>query len=435
MARYVFRLPDVGEGVAEAEIAAWRVSPGERVSEDQPLVEVMTDKATVEISSPVTGSVLKISGTPGDRIAVGSTLIEFDVAEAPDNADQSNSSPQAAAAPEAAPETAIRAASTRRETARAPASVSSQRDVHAEAGIPGLRRPVGEAPMAAPATRARAYELGIPLQFVRGTGPGGRITAADLESYVAQNDSRQEISPRQLPPRTATHKIPIIGLRRLIADRMQQAKRRIPHFSYVEELDMTELETLRKDLNETRTEQQPKLTLLPFFMLALVRLQTQFPTINSTYDDEAQVLCTHEGVHIGIATQTPRGLMVPVVRHAETFTLWELAREMLRVTTAARDNKATREELSGSTITLTSLGALGGVSATPVINWPEVAIVGPNKLIERPVVRDGQLAFRTMMNLSSSFDHRIIDGHEAAQFIQALRRLIERPGLLLVGNQ
>jgi 2-oxoisovalerate dehydrogenase E2 component (dihydrolipoyl transacylase) len=284
--------------------------------------------------------------------------------------------------------------------------------------------------LAAPATRRRAYELGVPLQFVPATGPGGRITADDLDAYLAHGGAAAP--PTGLTKRTAVHETKIIGLRRRIAEKMQDAKRRIPHFSYVEEFDLTELEGLRKELNEDRTEAQPRLTILPFFMRALVKLQPQFPQVNARYDDDAGVLQAYEAIHIGIATQTAGGLMVPVVRHAEALDIWDCARELGRVTQAARDGGATREELSGSTITLTSLGALGGIAATPVINSPEVAIIGPNKLVDRPVVRDGQIVIRTLMNLSSSFDHRIVDGHDAARFVQALKRLIERPAHLFL---
>ncbi|MET0547203.1 MAG: dihydrolipoamide acetyltransferase family protein, partial [Caulobacterales bacterium] len=280
--------------------------------------------------------------------------------------------------------------------------------------------------------RKRAQELGVALEDVRGTGPEGRITPADLEAFASAGG--RQISVVGGVRRTAVRDQKIIGLRRKIAERMQESKRRIPHFGYVEEFDLTELESLRKQLNEERAPDQPKLTLLPFFIRALVLLQPEFPHINSRYDDEAQILHTHEAVHVGVATQTSSGLMVPVVRHAEALDIWDAARELARVTAAARDGSAPREELSGSTITLTSLGVLGGISATPVINAPEVGIIGPNKLEERPVVRNGQIVIRTMMNVSTAFDHRIVDGHDAASFVQRLKRLIEQPALLFMDS-
>jgi 2-oxoisovalerate dehydrogenase E2 component (dihydrolipoyl transacylase) len=370
MARYVFRLPDIGEGIAEAEITAWHVKTGERLEEDQPMADVMTDKATVEMTSPVSGLVTALRGEIGQKIRVGSPLVELDL-----DGDE-------AAAP--------------------------------------------HAPLAAPATRRRAHEMGVALQAVPGTGPEGRITSEDLDNFTARGEPAK---------RTGINETKLSGLRGKIAEKMQEANRRIPHFSYIEELDLTELEALRKTLNDSRAEDQPKLTLLPFFMRALVRLIPEFPQVNARYDDDAGILRSYDAVHIGIATQTQAGLMVPVIHHAETRDLWDCARELARVTEAARDGSATRDELTGSTITLTSLGALGGIAATPIINHPEVAIIGPNKLVERPVVLNGQIAIRTMMNLSSSFDHRIIDGFDAAQFIQGLKRLVEHPALLFLDQK
>ena len=423
MGLFQFHLPDIGEGVAEAEIAVWHVKPGDVIAEDQALVDVMTDKATVDMTSPVSGTVKAIYGEPGGVMAVGSVLVEIEV-EGAGNAPK----PKVAAAPapvvDAPKPTVV-------ETPK-PAPVHVPAAMAAAVTKPAFAtRPVGDAPLAAPATRKRAHELGIPLQFVAGSGPAGRITPDDLDAYIASGGA-QPSGGRGLAKRAAVHETKIIGLRRKIAEKMQDSKRRIPHFSYVEEFDLTELEGLRKDLNDDRKADQPKLTLLPFFMRGLALLQAEFPTVNARYDDEAGVLRTYDGVHIGIATQTPGGLMVPVVRHAEALDIYDCAREMMRVTSAARDGSATRDELSGSTITLTSLGTLGGIAATPVINAPEVAIIGPNKLVERPVVRNGQVVIRTIMNLSTSFDHRIVDGHTAASFVQRLKRLIERPALLFV---
>ena len=384
MGLYLFRLPDVGEGVAEAEIGAWYVKAGDVVQEEAPLVDVLTDKASVEITSPVTGTVLAIHGETGDFAPVGSVLVELEVEG------------QGEAAP--APVESIEPA-------------------------PAASKPAKPAPLAAPATRHRADELGVPLSSVTGTGPEGRILPDDLEAYS---------EPSAPVTSDGVTEIRIVGLRRKIAEKMQAAKRNIPHFAYVEEFDLTNLEGLRKELNDSRKPDQPKLTLLPFFMVAVAKLRPEFPNVNARYDDEAGILRTYDAVHIGIATQTSNGLVVPVVRHVEAFDLWGCARELARVTKAARDGTASREELSGSTITLTSLGTLGGIAATPVINAPEVAILGPNKLVERPVVRGGQVVIRTLMNLSSSFDHRIIDGFDAASYVQRLKRLIEKPALLFI---
>lgn len=384
MARYLFRLPDVGEGVTEAEILEWHVEPGQQVEEDHPLLDVMTDKANVEMTSPVAGTVLAIHGEVGDVAAVGSTIVELEIEGEADaeNADRIEAIPAL--------------------VARAPAAITSA--------------PAGAA-LAAPATRRRAEELGIALASVPGTGPGGRVRPSDLERFASLANESDD----------GVHETRVIGLRRKIAEKMQDAKSRIPHFSYVEEFDLSELESLRKEKNRQRNASQPKLTLLPFFMRAIVLLRPQFPEINSRYDDHENILRSFENVHIGIATQTDGGLMVPVVRNVESRDIWNCAEELLRVAAAARDGSITRDELTGSTITLTSLGALGGISATPVINSPEVAIIGPNKLVDRPVVRDGKIVIRTVMNVSTSFDHRIIDGYNAARFVQGLKQLIEDP--------
>jgi 2-oxoisovalerate dehydrogenase E2 component (dihydrolipoyl transacylase) len=292
-------------------------------------------------------------------------------------------------------------------------------------------RAANDKPLASPAVRQRAYELGVALQFVPGTGPAGRISHADLDAFVASGGSAASVrsGPTQ---RDGVEQIKVIGLRRKIAEKMQEAKRRIPHFAYVEEIDMTELESLRAHLNKTRKKDQPKLTVLPFFMRALVKVLPDYPQINARFDDDAGVVHRHAAVHIGIATQTANGLIVPVVHHAEALDVWQSALEVTRVSTAARDNKATKDELSGSTITITSLGPLGGLVTTPVINHPEVAIIGPNAIVERPVVRDGQIVVRKMMNLSSSFDHRVVDGYDAAEFIQRVKALLEHPATLFM---
>jgi 2-oxoisovalerate dehydrogenase E2 component (dihydrolipoyl transacylase) len=304
--------------------------------------------------------------------------------------------------------------------------------VKVEAAVPVAPRVFGDKPLASPAVRQRADELGIKLQFVEGSGPGGRILHADLDSFVARGGSSARSSGSGLVRREGVDEIKVIGLRRKIAEKMQDAKRRIPHFAYVEEIDMTELEALRAHMNATKQKDQPKLTLLPFMMRALVKVLPDFPQINARYDDEAGVVHRFRPVHIGIATQTANGLIVPVVKHAEAMDLWQAAAEVTRVSSAARDNKATRDELSGSTITITSLGPIGGVVTTPVINHPEVGIIGPNAIIDRPVVRDGAIVVRKMMNLSSSFDHRVVDGYDAAQFIQRVKALLEHPALMFM---
>ena len=401
MGQYFFRLPDIGEGVAEAEITAWHVKPGDQVREDQPLLDVMTDKATVDMTSPVDGVVVKLHGDVGAMAPVGSVLVELDVAGEAVALPVGQGAAQNASAGEVKPEK--------------------------KPGPPPPAAPVNADPTASPASRRRAMEWGIELKDVLGTGPSGRILTEDLERYRAARDKPAKAAPRHL-----VEEIPVIGMRRRIAERMAQSKRTIPHFSYVEEFDLTELESLRAELNASRREDQPKLTLLPFFMRALVKLVPEFPNINAHYDEEAGVLKRFAAIHIGIATQTEQGLVVPVVRHAESRDLWDLAREMGRVTGAARDGSAVRDQLSGSTITLTSLGPLGGIAATPIINHPEVAIIGPNKLMQRPVIEGAFIARRMLMNLSASFDHRIIDGYDAARFIHQLKRLLEHPALLFL---
>lgn len=432
MGRYVFKLPDVGEGTAEAEIAAWHVNVGDVVEEDQLIVDVMTDKATVELTAPVSGKVMATHGEAGAMAAVGGPLIEFEVegegnaadgeavaAEAPVREAEVTPKPEPEVAAKAKPEPKPEPSPAARPAAAAKPAIAT--------------RTPGDKPLASPAVRKRAFELGVPLQFVAGSGPGGRISHADLDAYVASGGQTGGggAGPRYAE-RTGVREEKVIGLRRKIAEKMQESKRNIPHFAYVEEVDVTELEALRQHLNANRRDDQPKLTLLPFFMRAMVQIMPEFPQVNSTYDDEAGVLHVHEALHIGVATQTPGGLIVPVVRHAEARDIWDCAGEIARVSQAARDGKAKREELSGSTITISSLGPLGGIAATPVINHPEVAIIGPNKMVERPVVQDGQVRVRKMMNISSSFDHRIVDGYDAASFIQRLKSLLEHPATIFM---
>lgn len=424
MGKFIFKLPDVGEGTAEAEIVTWHVKPGDTVKEDQPILDVMTDKATVELTSPVVGTVTETKGQAGDKAAVGSIIITFEVEGAGNVSDNA-----AAAKPAAAPKAEPAIVEAPKVEAPKPAPAAPKAAVPEKAVQP---RVTGERPLASPAVRKRADELGIKLQFVPGTGPGGRIGHEDLDAFIAGGGNTSVGSGSGLAKRSGVDEIKIIGLRRKIAERMQEAKRRIPHITYVEEVDVTELEDLRVYLNATKKPDQPKLTLLPFIMRAICSAVLDHPQINSTFDDDANVVYRHKPVHIGIATQTPSGLMVSVVRHAEARDVWDSATELKRVADAARTGKASVEELSGSTISITSLGTLGGITHTPIINRPEVAIVGPNKIVERPVVRSGQVAIRKMMNISSSFDHRIIDGFDAASFIQTIKAMLEHPATIFM---
>ncbi len=418
MSQFIFKMPDLGEGTVEAEIVAWHIKPGDLVNEDQLIVEVMTDKAAVEVPAPVGGRVVSISGEPGDKVAVGSPLIVFELA--------------APGAPAASPEPS---------TAVPPPARAA-----AAAVVPGVPAAANDGQLsrsgrvkASPANRRRAREAGIDLSTIAGSGPGGRILSGDLVASGSQRLVRappganvSAVSPASVEASDAqTTEIKVIGVRRLIAERMSEAKRTIPHFAYVEEVDITELESLRQHLNGKNPD-EPGLTYLPLVVMALTRALESFPQCNVLYDAARGVLVRHGAVHVGIATQTPDGLKVPVVRHAQSLPLWDLAAAIRRTADRARTNKATREELLGSTITVTSLGKLGGIASTPVINAPEVAIIGLNKAVERPVVRDGAVAVRRIMNLSSSFDHRFVDGYDAAAMIQALKDLLEHPAMIFI---
>ena len=428
MGQYFFKLPDVGEGTAEAEIAAWHVKVGDVVKEDQHLVDIMTDKAVVEIPAPVSGKITALHGEAGEMRPVGSVLIEIEVDGAGNAkpgaakpAPEPVAAPVVAKAPEPKPEP--------KPAAVAPAPVAR------EAAPPAFTtRAAGDKPLAPPAVRKRAWDLGIDLQFVPGTGPAGRIGHDDLDAFIASGgkNAKAGTAPARDRKREGIEEVKVIGLRRKIAEKMQEAKRRIPHFSYIEEVDVTALEELRAHLNATKKADRPKLTILPFLIKAMTKALPDYPQINARYDDDAGVVHRHAGVQMGIATQTPTGLVVPVIAHAEALDLWGAAGEIARLAAAARDGKATRDELAGSTITITSLGAMGGLASTPVINRPEVAIVGVNKMIERPVVRDGQIVIRKIMNLSASFDHRVVDGWDAAAFIQRIRGLLEQPATLFM---
>jgi 2-oxoisovalerate dehydrogenase E2 component (dihydrolipoyl transacylase) len=418
------KMPDVGEGVAEAEIVEWAVKVGDLVKEDQVVAAVMTDKATVEIPTPVAGSVLALGGAVGDVLAVGAELIRIDAPGLPDSLlpaapksrpEQQEPPPPPKAKPEPAP---------------APPAAAAEPPLRPLEPQTGAPRALGEKPLAAPALRLKAREAGVDLRFVHGSGPAGRITHEDLDAYIARPPEPSKRSGRA--PNKSVETIKVVGMRRRIAENMAESARRVAHFSYVEEVDVTALEELRAALNARATEERPKLTLLPFLILGIVKAVVEFPQINAHYDDENNVITRFGAVHVGVATQTPNGLMVPVVRHAEILGLHQCAREMRRVSEAARKGAAAREELSGSTITLTSLGALGGIASTPIINRPEVAIVGVNKIVAKPVWRDGGFVPRKVMNLSSSFDHRVVDGYDAASFIQRLRTLIEAPATLFI---
>lgn len=439
MGIYVIRVPDIGEGIAEVELVAWHVALGESVKEDQPVADVMTDKASVEIPCHVHGKVIALGAAVGQMISVGAELIRLEV-EGEGNLKE-DAAPAQATAPAtqiaAAPSVKSKQSDTKVSENIAIQAVQAPKQASAPVARPAARASVaqarkeGERPLAAPSVRRRALDMGVDLRLVHGSGPAGQISHADLEAFAAGQGPVVGGNP-QYVERHGEEAIPVIGLRRKIAQKMQEAKRRIPHFSYVEEVDVTELETLRQQLNKIHGATRGKLTLLPFLARAMVLALRQFPQINARYDDDAGVVTRYEAVHLGIAAQTDGGLMVPVLRHAESLDLWASAAGIARVAEGAKTGKLGREELTGSTITLTSLGALGGIVSTPVINHPEVAIVGVNRMVERPMLKNGQVVARQLMNLSSSFDHRVVDGMDAAQFIQAIRALLETPALLFV---
>jgi 2-oxoisovalerate dehydrogenase E2 component (dihydrolipoyl transacylase) len=478
MSRFIFKMPDLGEGTVEAEIVAWHTKPGDVVQEDQVIVEVMTDKAAVEVPAPVSGRVVSISGEPGDKVAVGSPLIVFETAAAaagpaaPEAASAPPPSSDLAAPPPAPP---LRASAMRASAAAISAADPDGPDpdrLNRGEGEPAERQSHGRV-KASPANRRRAREAGIDLSTIAGSGPGGRILRGDLPAADNRAAARpstvpgpgagsRHVSAETLGPTSSgalssgppsaqpetpsinamsfgaspaspeTTEIKVIGVRRVIAERMSEAKRNIPHFAYVEEVDVTELESLRQHLNGKIPKGEPSLTYLPLVILALTRALESFPQCNVLYDAARGVLVRHRAVHVGIATQTPDGLKVPVVRNAQALSLWDLATDIRRVSERARSNKSSREELTGSTITVTSLGKLGGIASTPVINAPEVAIIGLNKAVDRPVVHDGAVVVRRIMNLSSSFDHRFVDGYDAAAMIQALKDLLEHPAMIFI---
>ena len=427
MSEYVFKLPDLGEGTVESEIGEWFVKVGDQVTEEDVVGTMMTDKAAIEVSSPVSGRVVRLAGEPGDVIAVGTPLIVFETNGAAPTASPGGDKG-------ATPTQAMMAADT--EEPGKPAA-----EVAAASAAPTETAEQPRRVMTSPAVRRRAKEAGIDLAEIHGTGPGGRVTRSDFEQYAKASvgavpgaATRDSVAPASGAPTTTgkSREIKVIGLRRMIAERMAAATREIPHFTYVEEIDVTELEALRKHLNERAGDISGRLTLLPFLGLALVRALAEFPQCNATYDKDRNVILQHAAVHLGVATQTKDGLKVPVVRDAQARTLAGLAAEIRRVSEAARDNSIGKEELSGSTITITSLGRLGGIVSTPVINMPEVGIIGVNRAALRPVVIDGQVTVRLMMNLSSSFDHRFVDGYDAAAMIQRIRELLEHPATIFL---
>lgn len=451
MGLHVIKMPDLGEGIAEVEVVAWHVKPGDTVKEDQVLADVMTDKATVEIPSPVNGTVISLGGKLGEAMAVGAELIRLEVDGAGNHKGDTTAARQQTSAPAksaavgrnsaeefepvtvAEPETVVTSVTSPETIAPARPAPPAHAQNGAHTAAPGHHgRAPGEKPLAAPAVRQRAWDMGIELQYVTGSGPAGRISHADLDAFVARGQQKAAEGDRRYAPLEGEQAMPLIGMRRKIAEKMAEAKRRIPHFTYVEEVDVTELEALRVQLNARYAGQRPKLTLLPLIMRAVVLAIRKYPSVNARFDDDANIVTTYNPVHLGIAAQTEAGLMVPVVKNAEARDPWSAAAEVARLADAARSGKALREELSGSTITITSLGALGGIVTTPVINRPEVAIVGINRIVDRPVIRDGAMVARKLMNVSSSFDHRVIDGMVAAEFIQTIRSYLECPATLFV---
>ena len=403
MSQHIFKLPDLGEGTVESEIGEWFIKVGEYVEEEALVGTMMTDKAAVELASPVSGTVVKLAGEPGDIVPVGAALVVFETGD-----DAATSSKESAT---------IKTPTVTQLRPTPAATTTATSDRSRVKTLPAVRR--------------RAKEAGIDLANVTGTGVNGRISRSDFDLFL-KNQAGRAPAVKAATPASGVKEIKIIGLRRIIAERMSASKREIPHFAYVEEVDITELEALRKHLNSRRDNPAARLTLLPFLGLALIRALKEFPQCNSTYDKDRNMLLQYDAVHLGVATQTPDGLKVPVVKHAETYDIDGLASEIRRVSLAARDNSAKKNDLTGSTITITSLGKLGGIASTPVINMPEVGIIGVNRAVERPMVFNGQIAVRLMMNLSSSFDHRFVDGYDAAAMIQCIKEMLEHPATIFL---
>ncbi len=429
MGERTIKLPDVGEGIAEAELVEWHVKTGDLVREDDLLATVMTDKAAVEIPSPFEGEVTWVGAAIGDTVPIGSALVKLKVLGEDDAVSETRDGapaekPAASSVPAKPKKTVALPTSSTAEPVVPPASTGRS------VATPAARRTPGEKPLASPAVRLKAQEAGIDLRQVHGTGPAGRITHEDIDAFLLRGPT--PIHGPGLIPKTAITDVKVVGLRRRIAEKMSLSKSRIPHITIIEEINVSPLEDLRATLNKTPAPERPKLTLLPFLICAVVKALAEQPALNALYDDDASVIHQHAGIHIGIATQTPSGLVVPVVKHAEARDLWGCGIELNRLAQRAREGTATRDELTGSTITITSLGALGGLATTPVINYPEVAIVGVNKMAIRPVWDGANFVPRKMMNLSCSFDHRVIDGWDAAVFVQRLKQLLENPAAIFV---
>jgi 2-oxoisovalerate dehydrogenase E2 component (dihydrolipoyl transacylase) len=426
MGTFAFKMPDIGEGVVEGEVVEWMVAVGDSVKEDDPILSVMTDKATVEIPSPVDGKVTMVIGEAGDILPVGVVCIEFEV-------DGDGNASSAEAAPESKAETAP-APEPKAEPKPAPTPTPAPAPAPAPAAV--VARAPGTKALASPAVRQRARQANIDLNFVAGSGPAGRISHADLDAHIAGGasgaSSARPMGASARIEKNGTEDIKVIGLRRKIAEGMISSYTTIPHFSYFEEVDVTALEELRQHLNATRPEGAPKLTYLPFIMQALVKALEERPECNALYDDDSNVVTRHEAINLGIATQTDRGLFVPVVKHVEAMDIWQSATEMTRVTSATRDGKASADDLSGSTFTITSLGRLGGLGATPIINKPEVGILGVHNAKDRAVVKDGNIVIRRIMNLSSSWDHRVVDGHDGASLVQLVKSYLEHPATIFM---
>lgn len=443
MSEFTFKLPDLGEGLVEAEIAEWMVKPGDRVEEEDVICSVMTDKAAVELTAPVSGKVLSIAGEPGDMVAVGSALIVFATDSEQSASDEVAADSLSASAQKAAEsaESASIAATSASGTTQAAAVSSPAATQPAARAAPGHSTATDGRPakvLTSPAIRHRAREAGIDLSQVQGSGPRGRIQNADLEAFISGagvGSTHKPVAGARKQASTEITEIKVVGLRRMIAERMATANSEIPQFAYVEECDITALESLRQHLNSKKAGNEPRLTPLPFIGLALIKALARFPQCNALYDKQRNVISQYAAVHMGIATQTSTGLKVAVVKNSDTLGLEALAEEIRRVSTAARDNTAKREELTGSTITITSLGKLGGIVTTPIINQPEVGIIGVNKAVERPVVVNGQVVIRTMMNLSTCFDHRFVDGYDVAMMVQCMKGYLEQPATLFMPDE
>ncbi len=427
MGDYIFKLPDIGEGVVEGEIVLWHVKVGDSVAEDDDIVDIMTDKATVTIPSPTSGIVTEFSGEVGDMVAVGSTLVTFSTDGNTGNQVEKEPVLEEIIKP-VVEEKIILEPVKEEKTKQIPKLIPAV--TQSKQITPSNRN---SRVLASPAVRRRAREAELDLSIISGSGPAGRIRHADLDAYIAAGGTVTGAPPTSYSTkRTGTNEIKVVGLRRKIAEQMVKSKFSIPHFSYFEEIDVTELEELRQMLNASRDDNQPKLTYLPFIMMALAKIMPNHEECNALYDDENNIVTQHSAIHLGIATQTDRGLFVPVVKHVEAMDIWQSAAEMQRVSGAARNGTASLDDLSGSTFTITSLGRDGGLGATPIINHPEVSILGIHKAREMPVVKDGKVVIRRIMNISSSFDHRIVDGANGAALIQALKRMLEYPALIFM---